>query len=87
MGYRMTFPTFDNSAVDTRQVRRQRERLAKKRLPGSTPRTRTDVPPPELMGYRYSTSAYMPHVGGGRFAIDRERTLWRRLHAMASGRR
>lgn len=71
MAYRMRFQPVDNSQVSTRQVRRQRERLAKKFLPGSTIRTRTDVPPNYLLGWRYSSSAYMPHQGGGRFKIDR----------------
>lgn len=73
MWYRMRVTTFDNSQVNTRQVRRQRERLAKKLLPGSKTKTRTDEPPASLTGYRFSSSAYMPHVGGGRYAIDRAR--------------
>lgn len=62
MSYRMKLPTFDNSAVNTRQVRRQRERLSKKKLPGSSVRTRA-----ELMdmprSVAWSSSKYMPHNG------------------------
>ena len=52
MTYRMDLPAFDNSAVNTRQVRRQRERLAKK---GRNDRSVLDM--------LFSTSKYMPHQG------------------------
>lgn len=49
----------------SRQVRRQRERLAAK--------GRTDKPPQWMLSphRKFGRSAYMPHVGGGRYAIDR----------------
>ncbi len=50
--YRMHFEAFDNSAVNTRQVRRQRERLSAK--------GRSDVAPPSMA---FSSSAYKPHNG------------------------
>ncbi len=53
----------DNSAVNTRQVLRHRERLAKKRLPGSTLRTRADVMDVVGTGRAFSSSKYMPHNG------------------------
>ena len=65
MGYWMRLLPIDNSLVNTRQVRRQRERLAKK--------GRFDSPPYSLLGQRYTSSAYMPHVGGGRYRLDRVR--------------
>lgn len=53
--------TWDNEVVNTRQVRRQRERLALK--------GRSDVPPSK---YPYfGRSKYMPHIGNkerGRYA-------------------
>ena len=48
---RMNLKPIDNSAVSTRQVRRQRERLAKK--------GRTDIGATTA----YSSSKYMPHNG------------------------
>lgn len=72
--YRMTLKDIDNSGVQTRQVRRQLERLAKKRLPGSSLRTRAD-----LMGtatIAFSSSKYMPHQG--------KREMARRLHRAAA---
>lgn len=56
MSYRMHVTTYDNSAVDTRQVRRQRERLASKgrREPPFNGEVRSLV---------WSTSKYMPHNG------------------------
>lgn len=57
MGYMMRLPTFDNSTVETRQVRRQRERLALK--------GRSDIEPTLLREPRYSSSKYLPHEGGG----------------------
>ena len=62
MAYRMTLPVFDNSAVNTRQVRRHRERLSRKKLPGSSVRTRADVMDASR-SYVFSTSRYMPHNG------------------------
>lgn len=49
----------------SRQVRRQRERLARK--------SRSDMAPAWMLSQnrKFGRSAYMPHVGGGRFAIDR----------------
>lgn len=55
MAYSFKALNIDNSAVSTRQVRRQRERLA---LNG-----RTDAPPTYLMRRRFSSSKYMPHIG------------------------
>jgi hypothetical protein len=78
MTYRMDFPTFDNSGVNTRQVRRQRARLAKKLLPRSTTQTRTDTPPARLNGYRFSTSKYRPHIG--------DKQIARGLRLLAAGR-
>jgi hypothetical protein len=60
----MFFRAFDNSGVETRQVRRQMERLAKKKLPhpvkGATTRADLVVVPPS---YRLSRSRYKPHQG------------------------
>ena len=58
MAYSFKTLAIDNSAVNTRQVRRQRERLAAK----GHYRT-LDTPPGRLMGRRYSSSKYMPHIG------------------------
>jgi hypothetical protein len=52
MSYRMNLETFDNSAVNTRQVRRQRARLAAKH--------RTDT---TATGSAWTSSKYMPHNG------------------------
>ena len=59
--YRYPLPAVDNSTVDTRQARRQIERLAKKRLPGSSLRTRADVVTNRT--HAFSASKYVPHVG------------------------
>jgi hypothetical protein len=55
MAYRFTPIPSDNSTIESRQVRRQRERLAKK--------ARTDTPPRYLMGPRIVSSRYLPHCG------------------------
>lgn len=75
MSYVMRLPTFDNSGVNTRQVRRQRERLAKKRLPGSAMRTRADLMDAVGNGRAISSSKYRPHNG------KREMERRRRQHA------
>jgi hypothetical protein len=54
---------WDNASVNTRQVRRQSERLAAK--------GRTDAPPAWMLGTRRGSSRYMPHIGKkerGRYA-------------------
>jgi hypothetical protein len=54
---------WDNATVNTRQVRRQRERLAAK--------GRADAPPAWMLGARRGSSRYMPHIGKkerGRYA-------------------
>lgn len=62
MAYTFKTLAVDNSAVNTRQVRRQRERLAAK--PGIRgPAKRDDAPPARLMVRRFSSSKYMPHIG------------------------
>lgn len=55
MAYRMTMPAFDNSGVTTRQVRRQRERLARK--------GRNDYAGPAGRITIWSSSRYRPHCG------------------------
>lgn len=55
MAYSFKALNIDNSGVNTRQVRRQRERLRQK--------GRTDAPPAYMMRRRFSSSKYMPHVG------------------------
>lgn len=48
-------PTWVNANVETRQVRRQRERLAAK--------GRTDRPPSWMLRGSRNASRYMPHIG------------------------
>lgn len=64
--YRMNVQNFDNSGVNTRQVRRQRERLEaknerRKALNDRNRYFRGDAIRP--MGYRLTRSKYMPHIG------------------------
>lgn len=69
MPYIMRIEPHDNSGVKTRQVRRQKERLAKKYLPSSSTMTRADLGVPQRRVF--SSSKYMPHIGKkerGRYA-------------------
>ena len=64
--YRMNVQDFDNSGVNTRQVRRQRERLKaknerRKALSDRNRYFRGDAVKPK--GYRLTRSKYMPHIG------------------------